>query len=193
VSGPDEHISKQFLIEIFNIFNIRRFNFFKNIKSFSNDEVLEENKNLIVSDNTKIIIQPCGAKAKINFENTIINKADLSKYDLAHREASVWGVHKEKYFEDLNIGDNVYFGDTTGLFYRGKVCYKTINEQIANDLWGNLDFKYIYILSSVEKTEIELSIYNKAVGYNPVAPIQAFRILDAMKSKMFIEAFGMII
>ena len=196
VSVPDEHIAQQYISEIFKILKIRRFMFFENIKYYSIDTPIEnpiENPIEIFSSNIKIVIQPCGNKAKNNYENSILNQVDLSKYDLPINKTSVWGVHKKKYFDNMNIGDNVYFGDMNGLFCCGIITNKLINEKIAMDLWNNSDYKYIYTLSSVKDPNINLLSFNKAVGYDSTARIQSFRIFDSLKSKKFIDSFGEIV
>lgn len=196
VSGPDEHIAQQYISEIFKILNIRRFLFFKNSYHHTIDKTLEkliEKPIEISSSNVKIIIQPCGNKAKSNYENSILNQVDLSKYDLPIDKISVWGVRKQNYFDSLNIGDNVYFGDMNGLFCCGIIKNKLINEKIAVDLWNDSDYKYIYTLSSVRDPQIDLISFNNVVGYDPTAKIQSFRVLDSLKSKKFIESFGEIV
>lgn len=188
ISSSDKSLCEQIILQINNIFELRRYHFYKAIESVEFKEIIVEEKIITSNENYNVIIQPCGKAGRKNFNNTILNHVDLSSKNLGL--LPVWGVHKEKYYNVLNIGDHVYFGnDSNGLFYFGKISNKFIDENLAIQLWNDSNFKFIYTLENYKETNISLEKFNLAIGYMPNAPIQSFKVLNSERLKLFINSF----
>lgn len=188
VSSSEKSLCEQIIDQINKIFELRRYNFYKAIESKTANEIFVQEPVISSTENYNVIIQPCGKAGRKNFDNTILKHVDLSSKNLGI--SPVWGVHKEKYYNVLNVGDHVYFGnDRNGLFYFGQISNKFIDENLAVNLWNDGNFKYIYTLENFKETNIPLEKFNLAIGYMPNAPIQCFKVLNNERLKLFIDNF----
>lgn len=192
VSYSDKIICQMIIEEVLKIFELRRFQFYRQIdfpELDHNSEINAEQQIEIRSNkHAKIIIQPCGKVARKNFENTILTKVDLSSKNMGL--TPVWGVHKEKYFDSLSEGDHYYFGnDSMGLFHYGEICKKFIDQSLALSLWNDISYKYIFTLKNTKNVNISLTEFNIGIGYKENAPIQAFKVLNDEREKMFKHNF----
>lgn len=163
-----------------------------------------------------VILQPCSSKgAAKHYVDTVQRLVPLttilSLLESLHAaalsqiypsgECAVWGltpgkneVNKSKW-ERIKEGDVTVFASKGRIFASAVVAYKVQNAPLAKHLWGvdeaGQTWEYVYFLDEVRTTDIVYSAFNAVVGYASNFVIQGFSILDAAKSKLFFEAFGL--
>ena len=164
----------------------------------------------------KIILQPSGSKAaRVHYDDTIKNPVSLSRIshfvdsrqlnilnEIYDEDAFVWGVTAGKNFINKNKWDRISKGDTAlfssdgRIFASGTVTYKLHSAELALDLWGKdsegFTWEYVFFLDEIKRINIPYLDFNKAIGYSDNFIIQAFSVLDEVKSSKIFASFNLL-
>ncbi|KOP28957.1 hypothetical protein ADM98_08520 [Exiguobacterium sp. BMC-KP] len=153
----------------------------------------------------KIILQPVGTTL-INFNKSILNakgesptfgKKFVTRFlkeseyndQSADIDLSIWGVKDGKNlitlnrFHRISSGDLVVFYFAQKLIAYGEVIHKTEDEEFAESVWGDSEYKNLILLNSVKSIDVEFKKVAKELYGKASNSLQSMRILDEEKSK----------
>lgn len=164
---------------------------------------------------TRVVIQPAGSKgAQAHFASTVDRRVPLSQLNglltATEREAlsrvvsgidvPLWGVRTGKNDRNKKLLDKVEPNDLLVFAGRRKVIasapllLKLHSVSVAEHFWGRDSegntWEHLMFLGDVVNHDISYLRFNAAVGYQPTALLQDFRVLDAGKSASAIELLG---
>jgi len=163
----------------------------------------------------KVILQPAGNRdAREHYNDTIKNPVSLTKIsqyvssdelnvlkNIYSNNACVWGVTPGKKLINKNKWDKIVRGDTAlfskdgHIFASGTVTYKIHNENLALDLWGKdaneQTWEYVFFLDEIKQLNISYLEFNRSIGYSDNFVIQAFSVLDEVKSLRLFDSFDL--
>ena len=157
-----------------------------------------------VEDDEQVIWQPVGSDLR-NFQTSILDKDGCppilsdSKFleplkprmiEVGVDSVSVWGVKDGKNFSTLNKflrikdGDIVMFYSSQSFIAWGRVIGKVESPQWSEELWGEVDFKHIYVLKDVRPISVDFFEATRLVYGKESNSLQSLRILDNEKSEL---------
>jgi hypothetical protein len=174
----DEIFSNKAVDFIIRMLDLRGFHFYKE----SILEVFEENKkegppNIDFSSGKITFLTCCGDAAWTNCQNTLLKPVDLSKWGKGMSFA--WGVNTPEKYNKINIRDIHFFVKTGQIVcIGGKVIDKIENEEISLALYGDPQFKYIYLLDNLQYLDLSFDIIKRALNYKDNFVLQGFRALN---------------
>lgn len=135
----------------------------------------------------KVLVQPAGGQAaRRHFADTIERPVPVSRLRrylsgdevgglAVRRQIATWGITPGK--NDVNVstwqqieaGDVAVFVGGGQVFASGLIAAKTVNVELAEDLWGTDDagqtWQYLYFLDRVKQHAVPYAEFNQAAGY----------------------------
>jgi len=106
------------------------------------------------------------------------DKKTLSEHEILH----IWGNRSgsKGAWNNMQIGDYVFFYQNGKITYIGNLLYKTHNQSLSKYLWQidkntNEYWEYIFICDHLKKVDIDFSIMNRLAGYSENNVVQGFQ------------------
>ncbi|MCM3585020.1 hypothetical protein M3182_04570 [Mesobacillus maritimus] len=123
-----------------------------------------------------------GGQAIKNFNNTVLNNIDISKIkdflefdNKDYNQFSIWGMkdtnRSKCLWEKLNEGDIVLFYYRTKFISYGRIIKTDINSYLAQDIWGNVIYKYLIIMEPHKEINSHRGKFWEAFNYSNYATV----------------------
>ncbi|MFH1904069.1 MAG: hypothetical protein ABIK53_00885 [bacterium] len=161
-----------------------------------------------------IVYIPTGNyEALVHYQDTIKNEVQSDRifhfinknlrYQLmsifGNKRIAVWGsrdvpVNRSK-FERMEPGDDILIVEGDIIKLLGKVAAKTVNPDLARDLWKNIkgettqSWDLIYFIANPLEINLSFSEFKKLFNYNPAWNLRGFTIISEDKLKEFYSMY----
>lgn len=184
INDMDKTTAEETIGHIIRMLQLRGLHFYGTCNTDNTIDKIEGpqfNTNLSIGKIT--FLTCCNKTAWINFNNTLMQKVDLSSINKP--QSYTWGVNTKEKFDKINIGDHHFFvrkGQNICLY--GKVYDKIESEELSKKIYGDPQFKYIYLLDNIKHLDISFDVIKRALNYKNEFVLQGFKQLNEGQSKV---------